>query len=409
MKILFVCHRVPFPPRYGGNIRAFNVVKHFSERGHEVTVASLARTGLERDEAQGLAVHCAKAIVEVIPDHKAWPQMFARLAGTQPSSFGYFHSRRLAQRVRAELQAQSFELIFAHSSSAAPYVVDAHATVKVLDYCDMDSQKWREYAAYRAPPVALGYWLEAVKLERAERRLARKFDLCTCATRAELQSLRDLGISTAADWFPNGVDAEYFNPVADYDPNLVVFVGRMDYYPNQQAVIEFCRDVLPRLRERHPELRFSIVGAEPPRSIRNLALLPGVSVSGSVPDVRPHVQRAALSVAPLAIARGTPNKILESMAMGVPVVCSVAASRGVDARPGEDLLTASNADEYVQAMERILQSRENRNRLAERARSRAVSHHSWRSSMERLDRVLARAFAPHGAADEVGAEAAGGA
>jgi glycosyltransferase involved in cell wall biosynthesis len=166
----------------------------------------------------------------------------------------------------------------------------------------------------------------------------------------------------------------------------------MDYYPNQQAVLGFCREVLPALRQRRPALRFAIVGAEPPAAIRALARLPGVTVTGSVPDVRPHVARAALTVAPLTIARGTQNKILESMAMGVPVVCSLAASRGVDAVPGEHLLAASAAAEYVTAIERILDSRPLRAQLARAARERVLSHHSWKHSMERLDALIWTAF-----------------
>ncbi|HVY82976.1 MAG TPA: TIGR03087 family PEP-CTERM/XrtA system glycosyltransferase, partial [Steroidobacteraceae bacterium] len=314
MKILFACHRVPYPPKRGGKIRPFNIIRHFTEQGHRVTVASLARTRQEAEEAADLKNHCEAALIEVIPDHVAWPRMVAWLPTPSPSSFAYFHSPRLAQRVNAALADGSFDMVFAHCSSAAPYVAGAQVGLKVIDYGDMDSQKWREYVAYKPFPLSLGYRLEAAKLERAERRLARQFDLCTCTTRAELQSLRDLGVTTPSDWFPNGVDGTFFAPEKDYDPDLIAFIGRMDYYPNQQAVTMFCRDVLPKLQARRPAVRFQIVGAEPPQFIRDLGKLPGVSVTGSVPDVRGYITRAALTVAPLAIARGTQNKILESMA-----------------------------------------------------------------------------------------------
>ena len=391
MKVFFACHRVPYPPKRGGKIRPFNIIRHLTEQGHEVTVASLARTQQELDEAADLRKHCAATLVEVIPDHVAWPRMVAWLPTLNPSSFAYFHSPRLMQRVRQALAAQSFDLVFAHCSSAAPYVADAQAGLKIIDYGDMDSQKWREYVHYKRLPLSLGYRIEAAKLERAERKLAAKFDLCTCTTRAELQSLRDLGVTTASDWFPNGVDASFFTPNPDYDPELVVFVGRMDYYPNQQGVPTFCHEVLPKLRARRPNLRFQIVGADPPDFIRALGELPGVSVTGSVPDVRGYVTRAALTVAPLAIARGTQNKILESMAMGVPVVCSLEAAGGVDAVAGEHLLTAGNADEYVAAVDRLLGSKETRNGFAQRGRERVLSNHAWRSSMLRLDGLIAGA------------------
>jgi sugar transferase (PEP-CTERM/EpsH1 system associated) len=392
MKILVACHRVPYPPKRGGKIRPFNIIRHLSERGHRVTVASLARSAQEADEARDLSQHCAQTLVEVIPGPLAWARMVARLPTAAPSSFGYFHSPRLARRVAAELASGSYDLVLVHCSSAAPYVLRERRALKVLDYGDIDSQKWRDYVEYRTFPLSVGYRLEAVKLERTEVRLAREFDLCTCTTRAELASLHALGVSTPSDWFPNGVDATTFAPAADYDRELIAFVGRMDYYPNQRAVLDYCREVLPRLRQRRPALRFTIIGADPPRAIRELARLPGVSVTGSVPDVRPHVTRAALTVAPLSIARGTQNKILESLAMGVPVVCSVAASRGVDAVAGQHLLAAASPAECVEAIERILDSPALRAELALAGRARVLSHHSWSHSLARLDALLAAAF-----------------
>ena len=389
MNVLFVCHRVPYPPKRGGKIRPFNIIRHLTEQGHRVTVASLARSAAERDEARDLAQHCKEVLVEVIPVRVALPQMVARLPTPAPSSFGYFWSRRLAQRISTAAAATPFDLVFVHCSSVAPYVERLPAPLKIIDYGDMDSQKWREYAQHRAFPLSAGYWLEAVKLERRERLIAGHFDLCTCTTRAELESLRALGVTKPSDWFPNGVDAQFFAPDgAPYEPDLVAFVGRMDYYPNQQGVIGFCRDVLPQLRAKRPGARFAIVGADPPAHIRALGDLPGVTVTGSVPDVRPHVRRAALTVAPLAIARGTQNKILESMAMGVPVVCSPEASGGVDAVAGEHLRVASKPAEWVSTIEDILGNEAVRQQLSVAGRERVLSHHSWAASMRRLDGIV---------------------
>ena len=399
MKVLFVCHRVPFPPKRGGKIRPFNIIRHLHEQGHEVTVASLARSPAEAEEAEGLARHCSRRLVEVVDDRLAWPRMVAWLPTTRPSSFGYFHSPRLKQRIDAELAQGAPDLIFVHCSSVAPYVADVRARVKIIDFGDMDSQKWREYSQHRAFPLSAGYWLEAVKLERTERLLAGRFDLATCTTRAEMESLQALGASGPTAWFPNGVDAGFFKPAdADYEADLVTFIGRMDYFPNQQAVLRFCAEVLPELQRRRPGTRFEVVGADPSPEIRALGQLPGVTVTGSVPDVRPYVTRAALTIAPLEIARGTQNKILESMAMGVPVVCSRQAAGGVDAVPGEHLLVHDTPAELVEAIVRILGSRELRRQLADAGRARVLSNHSWPSSMQRLDALIAAQFARRAAA-----------
>lgn len=389
MRILYVCHRVPYPPKRGGKIRPFNMIRHLGSLGHEVTVASLARNTAEQEEAAPLAQHCAKVLVEVIPDSKAWLQTIARLPTLQPSSFGYFWSGALSRRIREEHATRPFDLIICHCSSVAPYVESITGVPKMLDYGDMDSQKWREYAGHRPFPMSAGYWLEAVKLERRERSLSHRFDLCTCTTAAELASLRQLGISSPSDWFPNGVDATFFSPEdGQYDANSVCFVGRMDYFPNQQAVLGFCRDVLPGIRQRRPGVRFLIVGADPPPHIRALGDLPGVTVTGSVPDVRPFVRGSAMTVAPLLIARGTQNKILESMALGVPVVCSPQASGGVDAVPGEHLLVADTPQEWIDKVCGLLDDQEARNRLAAASRARVLSHHSWAASMAKLTRLV---------------------
>src|SRR5262249_10923247 len=157
---------------------------------------------------------------------------------------------------------------------------------------------------YKPFPLSLGYWWEGIRLHAEEKRLAKQFDLCTATTRAEWETLQELGSGTPADWFPNGVDSTFFAPGTDpYDPDTIVFVGRMDYYPNQQCMFDFCADVLPRLRARRPTVKLQIVGADPSPAVRKLGEIEGVTVTGSVPDVRPYVTKAALTVAPLRIAR----------------------------------------------------------------------------------------------------------
>ncbi len=389
MNVLFVCHRVPFPPKRGGKIRPFNIIRHLRSQGHRVTVASLARSDAELEESRGLADHCARTLVEVVPDYLAWPRMVARLPTTAPSSFGYFYSPQLARRLKADIAQTRYDLVFVHCSSVAPYVERVHGPAKILDYGDIDSQKWREYSVHRALPMSAGYWLEAVKLERRELSLSRSFDLCTCTTRAELESLRKFGVTTASDWFPNGVDAKAFAPDATaYDPDTICFIGRMDYFPNQQAVTSFVRDVFPLLRQRREGAKLLVVGADPPDFIRKLGEVPGVTVTGSVPQVQPYVLRSALTIAPLEIARGTQNKILESMAMGVPVVCSPQAAGGVDIVPGEHALVASTPAEWLDAILGLMGSRERREQVAQAARARVLSNHSWPASMARLDGLI---------------------
>jgi polysaccharide biosynthesis protein PslH len=398
MKILYLCHRFPFPPKRGGKIRPFNMIRHLTAQGHELTVCSLVRADDEAKEGQGIAPHCQAFHMGHVSEPVQMLRMVLRLPLVTPSSMGYFYSPELAATVRKLLATQPFDLIFVHCSSVAQYVEHVTHIPKILDFGDMDSQKWLEYAERKPFPLSVGYRLEGMKMLAAEKRLARRFDLCTATTRAEWETLEGYGTGAATDWFPNGVDAAFFDPSdAGYDPDTISFIGRMDYYPNQECMSRFCEQVWPLLKAQRPTMKLLIVGADPSAEMRKLGELPGVTVTGSVPDVRPYIRSSALMVAPLAIARGTQNKILEAMAMGVPVVTSSVAAGGVDATAETHLLVADNAAQITRAILRIAENADERQRLAVAGRQRVLSHHAWPRSMQRLDGIIQRcrdSFAP---------------
>jgi sugar transferase (PEP-CTERM/EpsH1 system associated) len=393
VRVLYVCHRFPYPPSRGGKIRPFNMVRHLSEN-HEVTLCSLARSPSEAAEARGIAPYCARHFVEQVDSAIQSLRMLARVPTLTPSSLGYFYSPALSRRIDDLLRHERFDLIFVHCSSVAQYVVGHSKTPKILDFGDMDSQKWLEYARYKPFPICLGYRLEGTKMVAEEKRMAGSFDLCTATTRAEWQTLESYDTGTPTDWFPNGVDAEYFAPDgAPYDPDMISFVGRMDYYPNQQCMLKFCTTTFPRLRLRRPTLRLFIVGADPSPAVRRLGKMPGITITGSVPDVRPYLRRSALMVAPLEIARGTQNKLLEAMACGIPVVTSAIAAGGIDALPGEHMLIAGTPDEYETAILSLLNRPDERARLSRSGRGRMLTHHDWKQSMRKLDMIIDRCLA----------------
>lgn len=393
MKILYVCHRFPFPPKRGGKIRPFNMIRHFTGKGHEVTVCSLSRSPAEAREGEGIAEHCKHFEMASVSNPIQALRMVARLPLATPSSMGYFYSPDLQRRIDDLLAREKFDLIFVHCSSVAQYVEDVQSIPKILDFGDMDSQKWLEYAHYKPFPLSLGYWLEGRKMMAAEKGLAGKFDLCTATTRAEWETLSGYGAAKATDWFPNGVDAGFFRPDGEgYDADTLSFIGRMDYYPNQECMFDFCRNTLPLIQARRPAAKLIIVGADPSAAVRKLGQLRGVTVTGSVPDVRPYVRRSAAMVAPLNIARGTQNKILEAMAMGVPVVTSPAGAGGVDAEDGHHFLVADSPSAYAEACLRLMQDAGERERYAKSGRERMLSNHDWQASMYRLDAIVERAL-----------------
>jgi sugar transferase (PEP-CTERM/EpsH1 system associated) len=394
MNILYLCHRFPYPPKRGGKIRPFNMIRHLQAVGHQVTVCSLARSPAEAMEGHGIKPHCAAYHMGHVSEPLQYARMVARLPLLTPSSMGYFYSAELAAKVNKLLQRQRFDLLFVHCSSVAQYVEHVRDIPKILDFGDMDSQKWLEYANYKPFPLSLGYTLEGHKMLWAEERLARNFDLCTATTRAEWETLEGYGTGASTDWFPNGVDADFFCPDPKtggaYDTDTISFIGRMDYYPNQECMQRFCKEVWPLLRRERGTMKLLIVGADPSPQIKALGSLPGVSVTGSVPDVRPYIRGSAVMVAPLAIARGTQNKILEAMAMGVPVVTSSAAAGGVDAEADKHFLVADTPQETAAAVLRVASDRQEHDRLAKAGRERMLSHHAWPRSMQRLDGIIER-------------------
>ncbi|MBL8326181.1 MAG: TIGR03087 family PEP-CTERM/XrtA system glycosyltransferase, partial [Rubrivivax sp.] len=294
MNILYLCHRFPYPPKRGGKIRPFNMIRHLQATGHQVTVCSLARSSAEAMEGHGIKPHCGAYYMGHVSEPVQYLRMIARLPLVTPSSMGYFYSGELAARVRKLLRRQHYDLIFVHCSSVAQYVEHVDDTPKILDFGDMDSQKWLEYANYKPFPLSLGYTFEGHKMLWAEKRLARRFDLCTATTRAEWQTLEDYGTGAATDWFPNGVDADFFCPDprtgGAYDTDTVSFIGRMDYYPNQECMLRFCKEVWPILRRERGTMKLVIVGADPSPKILALGTMPGITVTGSVVDVRPYIR-----------------------------------------------------------------------------------------------------------------------
>jgi sugar transferase (PEP-CTERM/EpsH1 system associated) len=394
MNILYVCHRFPFPPKRGGKIRPFNMIQHFHKKGHKVWVNSLVRTEEEQKETAGIEEFCHEHFMAKVDDKVQTAKMILRLPTLIPSSMGFFHSTELKQQINKLLATVKFDLIFVHCSSVAQYVENVTDIPKILDYGDMDSQKWLSYTSFKPFPINLGYWLEGTKMEREEKRLAKKFTMGTATTKMEWKTLDDYQTGITTDWFPNGVNAEFFKPDGEgYNPKAISFIGRMDYYPNQECMFDFCKNVLPLIKAVVPDVELFIVGAEPTEKVKALGNIDGVTVTGSVDDVRPYILRTAAMVAPLNIARGTQNKILEAMAMGVPVVSSEMAAGGIDAVDGEHFLTANSPKEYAEALIKLMQNSDERERLSILGRERVLTNHDWQNSMKRLEAIVDKCIA----------------
>jgi sugar transferase (PEP-CTERM/EpsH1 system associated) len=388
MNILFVCHRLPFPPNRGGKIRPFNMIRHLQSH-HRVTVASLAETRQELDDGAGLSDYCSELIVELMPKPVRWIRAWKGLFTNYPSSVAYFWSPELHRRIHGALLKTRFDVIFVHCAFMAQYVLDAVAAAKILDFGDLDSAKWADYSRSKSFPFTLGYKLEAAKMRSYEKRVAGHFDQCTVTTRGELEEFEKLGLILPRTIIPNGVDSQYFRSNSPRgDPNVIVFVGRMDYFPNIDGMLYFTKDIFPVVRRSVPDVQLRIVGSNPSRAVRDLASMPGVTVTGHVPDVRPHLDTATLAVAPLRLARGTQNKILEAMAMNMPVVATSVAAKGIDASPGRHLAVGDSPGEFAAKLIELLRNPDLREQLSMAGRRQVENAHAWPNSMAILDEIL---------------------
>lgn len=389
MNILFVCHRFPYPPSRGGKIRPFNMIRHLSQK-HTVTVCSLAHTAEELQEGVKLKDYCAEVIAEILPPSSRWAQAVRALPTHRQSSVAYFWSSRLRSRIEQRWERSRFDVTLVHCAFAAPYVLGLTGGFRIMDFGDLDSGKWKDYCEHRSWPISWGYKWEATKLRRFEKEIAQRFDHCTFTTPGELQEFESLGVNRPCSVIPNGVDFDYFSrsQPLQADSDLIIFLGRMDYFPNVHGILEFTHDILPRIQNVVPDAKLLIVGSNPTRKVRELARMPGVSVTGKVADVRPFLQDAAVAIAPLRIARGTQNKILECMAMGVPVVATRQAAQGIQAVPGRDLLVADDNEAFAQCVVQLLKNPDLRKGLSEAGRQRVQMSHAWQFSMNLLDGLL---------------------
>jgi sugar transferase (PEP-CTERM/EpsH1 system associated) len=281
------------------------------------------------------------------------------------------------------------------SAAMAQYVDHNQHGRRIIDFVDIDSDKWRQYAISKPWPFSWIYRREADCLFNYERRIACEFDNATFVSEKEASLFRQLAPECAqkTTFFNNGVDTSFFSPGQNY-PNpypagieVLVFTGAMDYWANIDAVDWFARHIFPIIRARRPNTWFYIVGAKPGKTVQLLANLPGICITGMVADIRPYLQHAVAAVAPLRIARGIQNKVLEAMAMQKPVIVSPQALEGINAIDGEELLVANNETEFSDQALRILENG-NRAILGQAAHNRIMADYTWQNSLSRLDTML---------------------
>ncbi len=392
--LLMLCHRIPYPPDKGDKIRSFHWLRALAEC-FRVHLGAFVDDPADWQHAATLDGLCASRLLLPLP---RWSATLRSLSGFLESSaltLTYYRDRRMLRWVRGLGAAHQIRHVLVYSSAMGQYIDDAgwSAARRVIDFVDVDSDKWRQYAQTRRWPASWLYRREARRLAHAEACLARSSDAALLVSEFEAQLFRTQvgGLGDRISGVPNGVDTEYFRPEAGRPSpfpagrEAVVFTGAMDYWANVDAVLWFIREVWPRVRVERPRALLGIVGARPTPAVKALGG-PAILVTGRVPDVRPFLQHAAVVVAPMRVARGIQNKVLEGMAMARPVVTTSKGLEGIAATAGRHLLVSDESASFADTVVKVL--REGDSGVGGRARTFVESRYTWASATDALVAVI---------------------
>jgi sugar transferase (PEP-CTERM/EpsH1 system associated) len=400
--LVFLCQRIPYPPIKGDRIATYNFVDHLCSRYRVYLGTFFDEPG---DDAGIPEVR--RRVTELYIDAIRKPWAFVRalprwLAG-EPISFALFRSRGIG-RWLDDVEAKHRPVaVVAYSSNIAAYAVDRFRREggadppRILMFGDVDSEKFAAYAQAAKGWKKAIYAIEARRVRREEARLARRATVTTFVTEDEAALFRSVhGAGTGnVQVLPNGVDADLFDPSRYPEAPFpaggpaFVFTGAMDYPPNVEAVRWFAREVFPGLKQALPGARFMIVGARPTREVTALGEQDGIVVTGRVESTAAYLAHASAAVAPLQIARGIQNKVLEAMAARCAAVVSKAAMTGIEAEDGRHLICAETPAEWIAACAGLARDRPRARRIGEAARALMLQNHAWQSQFARLDRMLA--------------------
>jgi polysaccharide biosynthesis protein PslH len=397
--VLYLVHRLPYPPNKGDKVRSYHLLRHLASK-HQVFLGTFVDDPVDRVHLPRVKEFCAQmCAVELSPKVAKVKSLSGLLTG-QPLTICYYSNHKLKKWVQQVIAEHGVDAVVVFSSAMGQFAENIGTTPLLVDFVDVDSAKWSQYGQVHRWPMSWLFRREARELLGYERQLAKRSLKSFLVTEQETQVFCDLAPECAGniETVSNGVDSDFFSPLKTRDApfdisgiesskSFVVFTGAMDYWPNVDAVCWFAREVLPALHARRPNIFFYIVGRSPPASVLALAS-DKVVVTGTVPDVRPYLQYASVVVAPLRIARGIQNKILEAMAMGRPVVASKSCAQAMDVKVGEELLSAESVDDYVQSISMLLDNPLKAQTLGEAGRQRVVCSYSWAAHLGKLDAYL---------------------
>ena len=390
MNILFLTQRVPYPPNKGDKLRAFHEIK-FLSRKHQITLSCLADNRRDVQYKDELKNYCQSVDIVYLPSYQSNLRSLCYLFSKTALSLPYFYSKELQSTVELKLRENRPDLIFVFSSSMAQYVEHVQHIPRVMDFVDVDSEKWAQYALYAKFPYKYVYQAESKRLRIYERFLAKTFQHGFLVSKKETNDFWNIVSEKAVlTAISNGVDDKMFQPSLEpYDPNTLVFTGAMDYFANVETMIYFSREILPYIQKAIPAVKVYVVGSNPSTELKKLAKkYSNIIVTGYVDQVQPYVVKSAAFVAPMRIGRGINNKIIEAMAMGVPVVTNSLGLEGIQAVPGRDLFVEDSAENFARQVLQLMTDTDVRKRIAVNARKTILDYYNWEKNLEKLENIL---------------------
>jgi sugar transferase (PEP-CTERM/EpsH1 system associated) len=380
MKILYLTHTCPYPPNRGDRIRCYHILSYLSQNHEVILVYPVFDT--EHFSCQKHLRRLCKSVVPI-----KYSSFVSRLSclltifSSHSLSVSFYYSRTLEDVIHK----LTSDLILVDCSTMASYALNISCP-KILDFVDVDSQKWQYFSSVARFPRSLLYRTEAKRLSRYEKFLSQHYDYCLVTSHFEKSLLNDISHVAV---LPNGVDQKYFSKENIPTGNSIIFTGVMNYFPNTDAVMHFHQYIFPFIKRNVPSAQFIIAGMHPTPQIRRLADR-HTTVTGFVPDIRDYLSKAAVCVVPLRIAMGVQNKILEAMAMGVPVVATSVANRGINATPGQEILLADDPENFAAATTKLLNDRSLRETITNNAKQFIDQNFRWEKNLQKLDELIAK-------------------
>lgn len=395
--ILYLVHRLPYPPNKGDKVRSYHLLKHLASN-HQVFLGTFIDDPEDEAYVENVTALCADTHIARLTPRWAKLRSLVGVASGEPLTLPYYRDAGLRGWVDATVRNRQIDAAVIFSSAMAQYAEPFPGLRTIVDFVDVDSAKWTQYAPEHRWPLSWLYRREGARLLAVERAVAARAAHSFFVTENETALFLRHATECQGKVTPmcNGVDSDFFSPEHDFpspysdDEIPLVFTGAMDYWPNVDAVTWFAQDILPALLADWPAVRFYIVGRSPTPEVKKLAG-ERVVVTGTVPDVRPYLRHARLGVAPLRVARGIQNKVLEAMSMELPVVVSQTCAGPIEAVPGWDFLTAETADDYRHEIDTLLNSRDKSRTIGCAARQQVLARYSWTAHLAGIDEYLEHA------------------